>query len=332
VASRGARAELTAEQIVRAFKRVRTPAMSSGSSPEALEKFTRELSVGLAKRNALALELAIRFPTHPRVPELMWVRWANRTNFSHETAEVVRETEAAIAGSESAALRDTARVARAMAGLAMPEIDPARRTAWVLEAANAKNPAVDAAPDLLEELATRFEVEPEAQRRLLVLAARGSRESRSAAGSWLALSAKVGKPMVGVLEELPDGKGACEEAKGKFLLVHLASVTRDEERPDIVGIAELRRGSAGANLAVVTVEAWSDPVHAAEARSRARAARIDWPFLVDTRDFGATLSSKLGIRGTPTFLLFDRDGRLAAFSTRFAAIRERYLAMAGEAR
>ena len=272
--------------------------------------------MGLAKRNALALELAIRFPTHPRVPELMWVRWANRTNFSHETAEVVRETEAAIAGSESAALRDTARVARAMAGLAMPEIDPARRTAWVLEAANAKNPAVDAGPDLLEELATRFEVEPEAQRRLLVLAARGSRESRSAAGSWLALSAKVGKPMVGVLEELPDGKGACEEAKGKFLLVHLASVTRDEERPDIVGIAELRRGYGVARTSP------SSPSRRGairctppRRRSRARAARIDWPFLVDTRDFGATLSSKLGIRGTPTFLLFDRDGRLAAFST-----------------
>src|SRR5262245_37575207 len=137
--SASSRPDPTAEQIVVAFKKVKTPAMSSGSDPEALEKFQKELEVGLGKRNALALELATRYPNQPKAADFMWIRWCNKTNFSHETAEVVRETEESIAKSPSARMRDTARAARAMTGLQISGIDPAKRTAWVLDAADAKD-------------------------------------------------------------------------------------------------------------------------------------------------------------------------------------------------
>jgi hypothetical protein len=318
--------DVTAEQILRAYKKVKTPAFSSGSSPEALETFHRELEVGLAKRNALALELATRFPNHPKVGELMWTRWSNRIHFSHEAADVARETEATIAKAESPALRDTARAARAMAGLEMAEIDPARRTAWVLDAADAKNVAVDVVPDLLEWLATRFDVEPGAQRRLLERAAGAAGESRSATGAWLALSGKLGAPIVGIAEMIPELSRALEAARGKVVLLHLANVTRDEERSDIVGIAELWKSSR-TDLAAITLEAWGEGERGAEARVCAKKVGIDWPFVVDASPFGATFASRLGIRGTPCFLLVDRDGNIAAFATRFAAIRERALAL-----
>src|SRR5262245_28724693 len=161
----------TAEEILRAFKKVKTPAMSSGSDPEALEKFQKELEVGLGKRNALALELATRFPNHPKAADFMWIRWCNKTNFSHATAEVVRETEESIAKSPSPRMRDTARAARAMTGLQIPGIDAAKRTVWVLDAADAKDVAVEVVPDLLESLAIQFDVEPASQKRLLEKAA-----------------------------------------------------------------------------------------------------------------------------------------------------------------
>jgi hypothetical protein len=318
----------TAQQIVRAFQRVKTPAMSSGTGAEALEAFRRELSVGLEKRNVLALELAARYPEHPKVPDFMWVRWANRINFFHEAEKVVRETETAIAESKSERFRDTARVARAMAGLAMIDIEPARRREWVLDAANAKNTAVEAAPDLLEQLALQFEIEPKAQSELLARATGGSARSR-VGGNWFALNAKIGTSLDAKLDEIPGAKSALDSAKGRFLLLHLASVARDEERPDIAAISELLHGPARENLAVVTLESYADAARAGETRARAKSEGIDWPFFVDARSWNATFSSTLGINRTPTFLLFDREGNLAAFSTRFVAIRDRYRVLAG---
>jgi len=292
-----------AEDIIRDFDKVRYPGFVENIS---LDEY-RKLQLPAAERQCrLALELHEDHPDHEEVPRLMGMRWTLTVNSLRQPRQAIRETEEILAKGPKR-LHAVAATRRAYAGLEDPETPVADRFRYV-RAALKIGPSDDRwGAKLLYRLAFENTASPAKQRQLYRLAVdRFGAQAEQTMGSSVKMLDRIGQRVELEFDDLLTGQRT-RLAPDRPTVIFVWSPTARSES-DIV---DLKRAT-GVDVICIYFgspsEAW--------ARESATRHGIPWPLYYDGRELDDQWIRQFGVRFGRTFLLIDRDGKLAAATHR----------------
>ena len=323
-----------AARILRDFDRVAMPSMSEGSDAESVRRFKAAIDAGCRRQGELAAELQRGHPAHPRLPEMLSMRWAGMTNALGQ-ADAVAADVAALLRQES--LRDDvkreARRARARALVVSPSFTNLERLDAVRELLDCE-PEDEFAPVALLDLVEQHIVDPETQRSLLGIAMKRWPDSAyggKPAKRWLGLIDRIGKSFAGELPaEQREWFAKQTEADVEFTVVQVwmgwvGKDGADGKDAEIEALKQLR-ADLGDHVRVLGLMAGQLD----ERLPEARAAGVDWP----QRECATTgeMQTPFDAPRIGFHFLLDRRLHVVGVAGRAATLRERIAQVRADAK
>jgi hypothetical protein len=311
-----------AAAILRDYDSVRYPSMSDGADPESIARFHAAIEGAAARQEALALELFESAPEHARAPELLRARWTLLCNVSRKGAEVFEETGPFVADGAPPELREAAIAERARAALASDLPFEGRRRH--VEAALAADPGNESAVCCAAELAKYWTSDPVAQQELAGRVRELAPDSETARYDLPALErmlASIGEVKTIDFAALESSLPMPDLAGGPFVVCFAVVPGSLIEESEAAAARRLSERFAARGLRIVTIhELMSDETPAARFE-RCRELGLEGPHLVDPARFdGTVLATAFRVNETPLAVLFDRAGRIVAFSFRLGML------------
>jgi len=311
----------SAAAILSDYENVYMPLHSDGSSPEAVAAFRNAIKKGCLRKAEFALELYVSHPDHPRLAEVLGIRWAAMTNALDKPAEVLTDVETVLADCKRKDIRCAAHLAACWAALNLPNLNPKKRLA-IVEKGIETNPDDDRCPRYLAELALRYTPDPKQMKALLGRATERWSNPRSAAHQVVALRrglALVGKKVECEFVDLETGNPiSLTDSDNRFTIIHLDSGYGDQSEP----VAQLARiAKRVPDLRVLTVFPQGAGRSGEKALARAKKEGVAWPVHRDPRHKPSRTLEQYKHPTDPwakyqrlRFLLLDAHGKLVGWS------------------
>ncbi len=326
--------EREAAVILAEFDAVSYPSMSDGSTPKALAAFESAILSAAERQQALALELSHDHRDHPRLAEVLRLRWTLFSTVQRDGDTVVRETDEWLAQSPEPAVVAAAAATRALAAIRDPDFLLEQRVALV-RAALQSAPSEPLVGDALMELARDHATEPAQQRELATLARHHFGDQTHLARDLAELErlvASVGRPLaLSFAGDAADASIAAAprglaEWRGRPCLVHAPFVASGwigpEESAERTLFASLRERHPAPALPCLTVVTLYDDTAAAPLFAELAERGFEPPTWLARATFERSwLRDQVGIDRPGLWLLLDRDGVLRGWSFRLAALQ-----------